>query len=372
LPSNCSCSTQGPPKKRKRLLGGGTSDRIELEVGGVQFVAAASTLTANSAYFASLLSRNWSDSNDNEDGREDDRILFLDQDPAPFRILLAYMRRGMIKIEDIDTDVLALAEFLGVERLLLAVKVRWYHNIGRGPVLKNDEEIAVQFDQEYGGILKAISSGLFPYFMKQDDVNAEKVLAAMTIFSPDDDFETFSISIHELGESDVEHGAACLIGALNGLHLKGYTVHETQLDTSNRYEDIITFSRRRHLFMDSDATDIFIPSKDEIWNRTEHNSIKQFAMLLEETDSWNEITIAPAEFVQEGSREAKENPFNVAQFEGRGPWLKQNGFITREQGYEELFQGYIESLLSHNFPRSRREAFRICRIYSRKIKPPQK
>lgn len=34
----------------------------------------------------------------------------------------------MIKVEDIDADVLALAEFLGMERLLLAVKVRWYHN----------------------------------------------------------------------------------------------------------------------------------------------------------------------------------------------------------------------------------------------------
>ena len=41
------------------------------------------------------------------------------------------MREGFIKIGDINERVLAQAEFLGIERLLLAVKVRWYHNIGR-------------------------------------------------------------------------------------------------------------------------------------------------------------------------------------------------------------------------------------------------
>ena len=51
------------------------------------------------------------------------------------------MRQGSIKIDDFSTEVLLLAEFLGIERLLLAIKVRWYCNIGKGPVHTTDDEI---------------------------------------------------------------------------------------------------------------------------------------------------------------------------------------------------------------------------------------
>ena len=75
------------------------------------------------------------------------------------------MRRGLIKVEDVDIGVLILAEFLGLERLILAAKVRWYCNIGKGPVsAESDEAIAVAFDEVHGGISKAISHGLFPFF----------------------------------------------------------------------------------------------------------------------------------------------------------------------------------------------------------------
>ena len=72
----------------------------------------------------------------------------------------------MIKVDDIDESVLTLAEFLGIERLILAIKIRWYHNIGKGSVHSTNEEIAAEFDQKYGGIMKAVSAGLFPYFSK--------------------------------------------------------------------------------------------------------------------------------------------------------------------------------------------------------------
>ena len=101
----------------------GTPYRVVLDVGGTKFITSASTLTSNSAYFASLLSDNWIESNNGEDE------IFIDQDQVPFSVLLDYMRRGNIKVDDIDTDVLSLAEFLGMERLLLAIKVRWYCNI---------------------------------------------------------------------------------------------------------------------------------------------------------------------------------------------------------------------------------------------------
>ncbi len=35
-----------------------------------------------------------------------------------------------------------------------------------------------------------------------------------------------------------------------------------------------------------------------------------------------------------------------------GPWLENNDFVTREEGYENLFWGYVKSLLAHHFPES--------------------
>lgn len=69
-------NAQEPPAKKQKMLG--ASDRITLDVGGTKFVSAASTLTANSTYFASLLSGNWCD-----DANDCDEI-FLDQNPVPF------------------------------------------------------------------------------------------------------------------------------------------------------------------------------------------------------------------------------------------------------------------------------------------------
>ncbi|KAL7523553.1 hypothetical protein ACHAXR_000232, partial [Thalassiosira sp. AJA248-18] len=165
-------NAQEPPAKKQKCPA--ASDRVTLDVGGTKFVAAASTLTQNSAYFKTLLSDiNWSESNDGVEG------VFIDQGPEAFGKLLAYMRRGLIKVEDIDSDVLALAEFLMMEKFLLAVKARWYVNIGKGPVLYRDDEAegssfdeelaAALFDQEHGGVLKAISAGLFPQFLKQNE-----------------------------------------------------------------------------------------------------------------------------------------------------------------------------------------------------------
>ena len=152
-----------------------------------------------------------------------------------------------------------------------------------------------RFDQEHGGIRRAISSGLLSYFHRRDNVNAEKDLAIVTIFSPDENIETNTITVREAtrqgeqrpGSGSPECAAGCLVGALNGLHSKGYTMHESQLDRSNRYEDIMSFSRRRHDTMDgsaNNATEIFIPSECEINDRSsERHSdgyVKQFAMLL--------------------------------------------------------------------------------------------
>ena len=130
-----------PAKKQRQIIG--SSDRVVLDVGGTKFITAKSTLISNSEYFASLLSGNWSESSDNE--------IFLDRNPSAFSKLIEYMREGMIKVDDIDESVLTLAEFLGIERLIRAIKIRWYHNIGRGPIHSTNEEIAAEFDHRYGG-----------------------------------------------------------------------------------------------------------------------------------------------------------------------------------------------------------------------------
>jgi hypothetical protein len=119
----------------------GATDRIVIDVGGTKFLTVAPTLTSNSTYFTSLLCGDWRESAD--DGEDN---IFLDRDPVAFGKLLDYMRGGMIKVKDVDTDVMLLSEFLGLDRLLLAVKVRWYCNIGKGPaVAKSDEAIAALF-----------------------------------------------------------------------------------------------------------------------------------------------------------------------------------------------------------------------------------
>ena len=122
--NNDNIEGQPPAKRQRRSLG--ASDRVVLDVGGTKFITSASTLTSNSAYFASLLSDHWIESNNGEDDE-----IFIDQIPFAFSILLDYMRRGNIKVGDINTDVLSLAEFLGMERLLLAIKVRWYATLAR-------------------------------------------------------------------------------------------------------------------------------------------------------------------------------------------------------------------------------------------------
>ena len=92
------------------------SDRIVLDVGGTKFITAVSTLTSNSTYFASLLSGNWIESNNGDE-------IFIDQIPSAFSVLLDYMRRGSIKVDDIGIDVILLAgSFWVLKSYLLLLK----------------------------------------------------------------------------------------------------------------------------------------------------------------------------------------------------------------------------------------------------------
>lgn len=259
--------------------------------------------------------------------------------------MLAYMRRGIIKVDDIDIDVLALAEFLGVERLLLAVKVCWYCNIGKGPVLSEVEAIAAAFDQEHGGILKAITAGLFPCFLRHDDVNVEKDFAVVQC-SSDEPYIDTPVRVSELAQGERDPSISCggLIGALNGIYAKGYTLDEDQIDHSCQAECSMTFSRIRHPVIRRSATDIFIPTNDEIEKQKGSGCIKQFAVYIKDGSGYgDEEIIASAEFNND------PNPFAEANIPAADIllWLERHNFVTREKELEEtfLFQWYVESLI---------------------------
>ena len=325
---------------------------ITLNVGGTNFITSASTLTNNSAYFDSLLSGNWADSQ-NE--------IFLDRNADAFKILLDYMRDNIIKVEDIDTNVLSLAEFLGIERLILAVKIRWYINIGKGPVAQGDEQIAEAFDKEYGGISKAISSGLYPYFFKQDDINCDKDMAVMSVydFVPSAMFRPETIIITEASKDPINvegrgdmlpklyAGGGNIVGALNWLQQNGYTTYEQQMSRTHDWGVQVTFSRRKHNAMTCNAIDVFVPSDDE----PQPNPVKQFALLVEDTVDDEYQIMAPAQFSEDPN--VREAEFGCKEIEpprddeGRcvTGWLERNGFITHEKIYDEVFSYCIEILV---------------------------
>lgn len=350
-----------PPAKRRLL---GPSNRVVLDVGGTKFIAAASTLTSSSTYFASLLSDHWIESNDGDE-------LFIDQDPVAFGKLLAYMRRGMIKVEDIDTVLLVLAEFLGIEHLLLAVKIRWYRNIGKGPVVSSDEEIAAVFDEEHGGILKAISTGLFPCFTKRDDANADKDYAIFTTSWADGE-EHSSWSVFELvnGKRGPDRFRMSVLGALNGLYERGFTLPEVQIHHNLDDDHSFTFSRFRHSVINSDATDIFIPTEDESERLKKSSHVKQFALYIRDIAESTKTILAPAEFDDDDQdpfcdivRISNEND----EFHDRDEvefWLERNQFVTHEKEIEELpfFRSYIKATKGDEHPSEIG-----CAIFSRMI-----
>ena len=313
-------------------------DRIVVNVGGTKFLTTTQTLSSNSAYFASLLSGEWMESVEN---MEDD--LFLDQDPNAFGKLLSFMRTGMIKIEDIDIYVLILAEYLGIEKLLVSIKVRWYCNIGKGPVdLNSDDAIAVAFDSVHGGISKAISNGLFRYFHKQND-DAEKDLAVITMnWEPIIEEDENHVQVNEIVHGTAGPTIYCgdeFIGALNGLHANGYASYEYEIkrnihvDTEGEVfmsEALVqakfVFSRRKHsVLLHGDSSAILIPTNDEIEMKRQ-NFARQFALFVRIKNYGNQKFIAAPEEIING--DGKSNPYSTNILHN---YLHREGAMTDEE-----------------------------------------
>lgn len=245
-----------------------------------------------------------------------------------------------------------------LEQFLLAVKIRWYYNIGRGPVCSTDEEIATAFEEEHGGIRTAISEGLFPFFLKQDDVGTERDLATVFIEfgAALTSIDSVRFSVTEcIKGNDIQEKRSCdsLVGALNGIFANGYTSHE-DLDRQNGYVNEATFSRRTHRAEQntSPTTRIFIPTNNE--ERKHHNGRrKQLAMYLQNNSQYELIT--PSQIL------IKDDPFattNIIEGHGTHLYLQKHRFITREDGLDEIFVTYFNLL---------KRKYTDCRVYSRMI-----
>ena len=130
-----------------------------MDVGGTRFTTSASTLTSSSEYFERLLSPRWCAEPPDE--------LFLDRDPEPFKILLTYMRTGLLELSKDDLSmarrVMIEAEFLGMVGLIDSVKAKAIKNTGW-------EGTDVDAVKCFGSFDAAIRNGILPAkFFDADD-----------------------------------------------------------------------------------------------------------------------------------------------------------------------------------------------------------
>ena len=131
-----------------------SDDVVNLDVGGAPFRSSVLTLSSNSRYFESIFRKEW----------ETSTVIFLDQEPVHFAVLLEYMRQGCIEVEKLNIGVVLLAEFLGIDKLIAAMKCIAYCNLNP-EFSDSDEDAVVAFDGEFHSIQSAVSRGILPQFL---------------------------------------------------------------------------------------------------------------------------------------------------------------------------------------------------------------
>lgn len=317
---------------------------VVINVGGVKFHARSATLSSNSSYFEAQLSGDW---------KLTTNELFLDQDHESFKVLLKYMRVGLIDVTDIDSGVLLLAEYLGCERFISAVKIRAYLNLN--PSEDDDyeeDELPSTFDEKYGGIRQALMAGFLPGAVHDDVVRTECAVLSIDNNQSDDSFGDVAIITNfglQEGTSDIS-----IIKALNWLHRNGYTQHQSQMDKGSESSGMhvdsdwtrsaITFSRIKRLA----AGSIFVkPASKLTWK-------KEFAMIALDKG-------------MNGERYCIQDELGWHEIGGRGAfWLEEFCFIEREHELEDLFRPWLEASLMNYLPSTSEEYF-CYRIYSRQL-----
>ena len=309
--------TMEPTPKRR-------GDRVVLDVGGRKFVTSVVTLESNSTYFHSLFSRHWVEHNDD---------CFVDQNSDAFAVILDYMREHFIDIEAINTKVLLQIEYLGVESLLTAVKVKMHCNMN--PAFSGTEEDAVHsFDKKYGGIKNAIGCGDLPKYLLER-VEGEKDYAIFEYLH--EEYYSFAVRANDLPRSL----RFSFIGAMDCLHFHGYTKCEENMKWGNRNGDKVSFSREKH--------SIDIPSKfpctqillEQNRSKTKPKT-KSFALCVSDNDSLNFILAAPNDEDEEVPEEAGNPGFYTSiRVDCPLTWLQTNGYDHREKEMEETFKAHI-------------------------------
>jgi hypothetical protein len=159
------------------------------------------------------------------------------------------MRLGSIDSTKITEDVLLQADFLGMDRLLAAVKCVAYFNMNPN-FTGSDEEAVAGFDLKYQGITEAFSLGVLPKYLT-DQKGQKKEYASITIRKPsvahgESCITEMYVDVHVLGnvfDPSVEESQGIIhavpdchhfLDALNWLHRHGYTVREKDTESIHK------------------------------------------------------------------------------------------------------------------------------------------
>ena len=166
-------------------------DLLKLNVGGTIFTTSKTNLALNSSFFESRFSAEWDADDDEDDDEDGDDIMFVDQDPSTFEVLLKYFRQGFIEASKLTRDVISQLVFFGVEKLVREIKYVSYRHVhaqygpkeGSHTVTEYDEHyddddhIVSKFDELYGSVEDAMKSGFLPKNIRA----GKKELAAIVL-----------------------------------------------------------------------------------------------------------------------------------------------------------------------------------------------
>ena len=148
------------------------SDVVILDVGGKLYKTTQATLIRFSSYFEAMFSEHWS-REDEEDGDERVKTIFIDKDPQPFQFILSYMREGCIQIPEEDMslakNIILQGEYFGLNDFISHVKAQAWQNGGKvchsswegGDIIEDPDPLSA-FDSTFESIIDAINQGFLP------------------------------------------------------------------------------------------------------------------------------------------------------------------------------------------------------------------
>mmetsp|Transcript_4494 Transcript_4494/g.10080 ORF Transcript_4494/g.10080 Transcript_4494/m.10080 type:complete len:294 (+) Transcript_4494:290-1171(+) len=241
------------------------------------------------------------------------------------------MRSGMIQVSEVNKNVLLLAEFLGMETLVSATKIRWLVNLGRGPSLSDDSsdaDIVAAFDEEYGGISEAIGAGLFPSFLAMDlESKCQYEVAEVAMVQGN-----ALVAREFVGREGPIETQCGPLGAINGLCSKGYvrTGKDEIIDDFDRGDrfpgvQLQYLRRRKYIQLLPRTEHVFAPSDEDRQVKSTLTRF-QYACLIIHMGGQVDAILAPPEFSSDES--VRSNPFGVAVIQPVPPcWAESNGFV---------------------------------------------